>query len=102
MGTRSLSWKLTPYAPADPSISAIWTGEIRSRVGSPNGSRPGLPTVQRPKVNFILGSGAKSLGMEGPLEFQLPNADFRLPRESGVGSFLEDLGGIKNVPRDSW
>jgi hypothetical protein len=58
IGIRSLSWKFTPYAPHSASSSTICTGESGSRTGEPNGSRPVLPTVHRPNVNFIFGSGA--------------------------------------------
>ena len=58
-GTRSLSWRLTPYAPSSPSFSTMRFGDIGARTGSPNGSRPMLPTVQRPKVKWWSGAGSK-------------------------------------------
>src|SRR5215510_7379365 len=56
-GTRSLSWRFTPYAPSSPSLRTMSFGEMGGRTGSPNGSRPGLPTVQRPKVKWCSGFG---------------------------------------------
>src|SRR5262245_26384213 len=56
-GTRSLSWRFTPYAPSSPSLRTMSFGEMGGRTGSPNGSRPGLPTVQRPKVKRCSGFG---------------------------------------------
>src|SRR5262245_23955087 len=41
-------------------MSQICTGEMGSRTGPPKGSRPMLPTVHRPNVNFLFLSGAKS------------------------------------------
>ena len=38
-------------------LVTILTGEIVGRTGSPNGSRPGLPTVQRPNVKCWAGVG---------------------------------------------
>src|SRR3954469_15254335 len=58
IGIASLSWKFTPYAPTSPSIWQISPSDSLRRVGSPNGSRPMLPTVHRPNVNFSFGSGA--------------------------------------------
>src|SRR5690606_14626789 len=61
MGIRSLSWKLTPNTPpTSPKSSTIFAGSSLARVGSPNGSRPGLPTVQRPKVNLSAGVGVSA------------------------------------------
>ena len=34
---------------------------------SPNGSRPGFPTVQRPKVKLVLGSGGEGIGHGSPV-----------------------------------
>src|SRR5262245_49260485 len=59
-GTRSLSWRFTPYAPSSPSLRTMSFGEMGGRTGSPNGSRPGFPTVQRPKVKWCSGFGVKS------------------------------------------
>src|SRR5437899_11463105 len=49
-GTRSLSWKFTPYAPRSARWCTASTGSSGGRVSWPNGSRPRLPTVQSPKV----------------------------------------------------
>src|SRR3954462_14610157 len=49
-GSRSSSCRLTPQAPSSASLCTESTGSIGSRVGPPNGSRPGLPTVYNPKV----------------------------------------------------
>jgi len=49
-GTRSLSCRLTPQAPSSASLCTESTGSSGARVGSPKGSRPGLPTVHSPKV----------------------------------------------------
>src|SRR5262245_31900049 len=51
-GTRSSSCRLTPQAPISASRCTVWTGSRGGRVGSPKGSRPGLPTVHSPKVNL--------------------------------------------------
>src|SRR5690348_4786187 len=49
-GIRSSSWSETPHAPSSASLYTESTGSIGSRVGPPNGSRPGFPTVHRPNV----------------------------------------------------
>src|SRR4051812_19682258 len=49
-GIRSSSCSETPQAPNSASLCTESTGSIGSRVGPPNGSRPGLPTVHNPKV----------------------------------------------------
>ena len=49
-GIRSLSCRLTPQAPSSASLCTESTGSSGARVGSPKGSRPGLPTVHSPKV----------------------------------------------------
>ena len=56
-GTRSSSWKLTPYAPSSASRWTVSTGSSGGRVSCPNGSRPRLPTVQSPNVKRSRGSG---------------------------------------------
>ena len=56
-GTRSLSCSDTPYAPSSASFSTATIGSRGGRVGSPNGSRPGFPTVQSPNENRLLGVG---------------------------------------------
>src|SRR3954452_14292693 len=62
-GIRSSSWRLTPQAPSSPSFWTESTGSSGSRVGPPNGSRPGLPTVQRPNVKrgSLVGDMVESL-----------------------------------------
>ena len=64
MGTRSLSCRLTPYAPISPSLRTASSGSSTGRVGRPNGSPPRWPTVQRPKVNLSAGVGTNALVME--------------------------------------
>ena len=49
-GSRSSSWKLTPYAPSSASRCTVSTGSSGGRVSWPKGSRPRFPTVQSPKV----------------------------------------------------
>ena len=56
-GTRSSSWKFTPYAPISARRLTDSTGSSGGRVSNPNGSRPVLPTVQSPKVNWCSGRG---------------------------------------------
>src|SRR5512135_2320211 len=56
-GTRSSSWKLTPYTPRSPSRRTNSAGGIGGRTTSPNGSRPGWPTVHSPKANRSSGRG---------------------------------------------
>ena len=58
-GIRSSSWRLMPQAPSSPSFLTESTGSIGSRVGPPNGSRPGLPTVHRPNVKRCSGRGVR-------------------------------------------
>ena len=58
-GTRSLSWKLTPYAPRSASRWTESTGSSGARTSVPKGSRPGFPTVQSPKVKWSSGLGVK-------------------------------------------
>src|SRR5437870_3185797 len=55
-GTRSSSWRLTPYAPSCASWCTALTGSSAGRTGSPNGSRPTLPTVQRPNGSDARGA----------------------------------------------
>src|SRR5687767_15205441 len=61
IGTRSLSWKLTPQAPRSASRRTASHGSSAGRTNSPNGSRPRLPTVQRPKVNLSAGVGCSDM-----------------------------------------
>jgi hypothetical protein len=56
-GTRSSSCRFTPYAPNSASLRTMCTGDMGARTGSPKGSRPGLPTVHRPKVKWVFGAG---------------------------------------------
>ena len=49
-GTRSSSWKFTPYAPSSASLCTASTGSSGGRTSKPKGSRPRFPTVHRPKV----------------------------------------------------
>src|SRR4030095_3316354 len=63
IGTRSLSCRLTPHAPASASNATASSGGTASRTASPNGSRPRLPTVQRPNENLCSGRGANRSGM---------------------------------------
>ena len=58
IGTRSLSWRFTPHAPTSASSATASTGGSGSRTTSPKGSRPRLPTVQRPNENLSSGRGA--------------------------------------------
>ena len=46
-----------PNAPSSASLRTLAFGSRRARVGSPNGSRPVLPTVQSPKLNLSAGVG---------------------------------------------
>ena len=46
---------LTPHAPSSASLCTESTGSTGARVGPPNGSRPGLPTVHRPNVKRCCG-----------------------------------------------
>ena len=64
IGTRSLSCRLTPYAPISPACGPHSRGSSTGRVGKPNGSAPRLPTVQRPKVNLSAGVGTNALAIE--------------------------------------
>src|SRR5438105_91044 len=57
-GTRSLSWKFTPYAPMPASSCTASTGSRTGRTSWPKGSRPRLPTVHRPNVNRCSGRGS--------------------------------------------
>ena len=50
-GTRSSSWKLTPYAPSSASRCTDSTGSSGGRVASPNGSRACHPIVHNPNEN---------------------------------------------------
>src|SRR5262245_54265565 len=63
IGTRSLSCRLTPHAPTSARSATASSGGRASRTTSPNGSRPRLPTVQRPKENLSSGRGANASGM---------------------------------------
>src|SRR5262249_8196014 len=66
-GTRSSSWKLTPQAPRAASCRTISAGGTGARTTSPNGSRPGWPTVHNPKENRCSGVGdSGSLAMISP------------------------------------
>ena len=56
-GTRSSSCRLTPCAPQYARPRTRSQGSRASRTGAPNGSRPGFPTVQRPKVKRLSGRG---------------------------------------------
>ena len=56
---RSSSWKLTPQAPISARPRMKSTGSIGGRVASPNGSRPRLPIVHRPKANLCSGFGVR-------------------------------------------
>ncbi len=66
IGTRSLSWRFTPHAPTSASSATASTGGSGSRTASPNGSRPRLPTVQRPNENLCSGRGAYRSVMRSP------------------------------------
>ena len=57
MGTRSLSCRLTPHAPTSASNFTASTGASGGRTSAPNGSRPRLLTVHRPKENLCSGRG---------------------------------------------
>src|SRR5579885_1705168 len=57
-GTRSLSCRLMPQAPNSESLRTLCTGLRSGRTKSPKGSRPRLPTVQRPKLNLSSLRGA--------------------------------------------
>ena len=59
-GTRSSSCRLIPHAPSSASLPTLSTGSSGARVGPPNGSRPGLPTVQSPNVNRCSGRGSSA------------------------------------------
>src|SRR5579862_7395866 len=75
MGTRSLSWRLTPQAPTSASIATMSFGAITGRTKSPKGSRPRFPTVHRPNVNLCSGFGSNVfLDMDAPSRAFLPNA----------------------------
>src|SRR5262245_38140542 len=63
IGTRSLSCRLTPQAPASASSATASSGGSGSRTASPNGSRPRLPTVQRPNENLCSGRGTNASDM---------------------------------------
>ena len=76
-GTRSSSCRLTPYAPSSARRSTISTGSRGARVGTPNGSRPGLPTVHRPKVKRCSGRGRRS------------SSDMRSSRGLDIGTCVE-------------
>src|SRR5262252_138056 len=58
IGTRSLSCRFTPHAPTSASSFTASTGGSGGRTSEPNGSRPRLATVQRPKENLCSGRGA--------------------------------------------
>src|SRR3954468_1824289 len=74
IGTRSLSCRLTPQAPSSASMRTASTGGSGTRTASPKGSRPRLPTVQRPKENLsslrgvysvVIGVSPRSLLIDG-------------------------------------
>src|SRR5882672_8440409 len=104
IGTRSLSWRFTPMAPDSANSFTASTGESVGRTASPKGSRPRLPTVQRPKVNLCSGLGENgSVVMARVLYFQNPpaqvNPNLAAPAElidlnnEGVDAILLDRDG---------
>ena len=60
-GTRSSSWNVIPYAPSSANRCTASIGSSGPRVGSPNGSRAGQPTVHRPKENLSSRFGVRSI-----------------------------------------
>src|SRR5580704_9920937 len=81
IGTRSLSWRFTPHAPASASMATISVGGNGGRTKSPNGSRPRLPTVQSPKVNLSSWRGKKQLGSDS-MKVYLPREVTTMERGS--------------------
>src|SRR5687767_2585805 len=103
MGTRSLSCKFTPHAPSGASRCTMSTGSRRGRVGSPNGSRPGFPTVQRPNVNLSAGVGTR-LGI-GHVNGELRNWGIMAAMLRTIPAFVLIVaasGFVQSQPRPNW
>src|SRR3954468_14515525 len=79
IGTRSLSCRFTPQAPTSARSATASTGGKASRTTSPNGSRPRLPTVQRPNENLCSGRGSYRSAMM--VDVESPQGGI----ETGVG-----------------
>src|SRR5689334_20743585 len=98
IGTRSLSWRLTPHAPTSASIRTASHGDSTGRTTSPKGSRPRLHTVHRPKENLCSGRGVKasdmgsSVGYERGLRVQ--RAQRGVEPAEGCVAFVHHTNGV--------
>ena len=57
-GTRSSSWKFTPYAPSSASRCTDSTGSSGGRTSWPNGSRPEVADRPQPEGEVVVRIGA--------------------------------------------